>query len=77
MKTRTYTVVLDADPDGEGYTVTVPALPGCITEGGTVAEALDNVREAISLYIEGLEEAGRAVPEEVTPVVVEQVTVSA
>ncbi len=32
---RTYTVVLDPDPDEGGYTVTVPALPGCITQGET------------------------------------------
>lgn len=31
-----YTVLLDPDPDGEGYTVNVPALPGCITEGRTI-----------------------------------------
>lgn len=38
--------------DEVGYTVNVPALPGCITEGDTVEEALANAREAIGLYIE-------------------------
>lgn len=40
--------------DEVGYTVNVPALPGCITEGDTVEEALANAREAIGLYIESL-----------------------
>ena len=38
---RTYTIVLDPDPDEGGYTVTVPALPGCITQGETVEQCHD------------------------------------
>ncbi|MDP2934908.1 MAG: type II toxin-antitoxin system HicB family antitoxin [Dehalococcoidia bacterium] len=34
-----------------GYTVTVPALPGCISEGDTMEEALENIRDAIELYL--------------------------
>lgn len=49
-----YTVVLDKDTEEGGYTVTVPALPGCITEGDTVEESLEMVKEAITLYIESL-----------------------
>jgi antitoxin HicB len=48
-----YVVVLTADPEGHGYTVTVPALPGCITEGKTVDEALARVRDAIVVYLDG------------------------
>ncbi|MFA5944180.1 MAG: type II toxin-antitoxin system HicB family antitoxin [Candidatus Thermoplasmatota archaeon] len=44
-------VVLEPSDDG-GYTVTVPALPGCISEGNSKAEALRNIREAIQLYLE-------------------------
>ena len=44
-------VVLEASDDG-GYTVYVPSLPGCISEGNTRDEALENVREAIELYLE-------------------------
>jgi len=41
------------EPSDEGvYTVTVPALPGCISEGDTIEEALANIKEAISLYLE-------------------------
>ncbi len=41
------------EPSGEGgYTVYVPALPGCISEGETEEEALRNIKEAIELYLE-------------------------
>lgn len=35
----------------DGYTVTCPALPGCVSEGDTRAEAIKNIREAIKLYL--------------------------
>jgi len=44
-------VVLEPSEDG-GYTVYVPSLPGCISEGDTREEALANIREAIELYLE-------------------------
>jgi len=40
----------------EGYSVSVPGLPGCWSQGGTEEEALANIREAIALYLEPLEE---------------------
>ncbi len=42
--------------DEGGFTVYVPALPGCISEGDTLEEARLNIREAIELYLEPLEE---------------------
>lgn len=48
-------VVLEPSDDG-GYTVLVPSLPGCISEGETVEEALSNIREAIELYLEPVED---------------------
>ena len=48
-------VVLEPSEEG-GYTVHVPALPGCISEGGTKEEALANIREAIELYLEPAED---------------------
>lgn len=44
-------VVLEASEEG-GYTVRVPSLPGCVSEGETIKEALKNVREAIELYLD-------------------------
>lgn len=45
-----YTVVLEEAEEG-GYTVTVPALPGCISEGDNYDEALENIKDAIQLYL--------------------------
>jgi antitoxin HicB len=59
-----YTVVLEQEGDG-GYLATVPALPGCVTQGDDRAGALVNVREAIELYIEDCREAGDPVPTEI------------
>lgn len=46
-------VFLEPSEDG-GYTVLVPSLPGCVSEGDTREEALQNVREAIALYLESV-----------------------
>jgi predicted RNase H-like HicB family nuclease len=48
-------VILTPSEEG-GYTVYVPALPGCISEGDTKEEALANIREAIELYLEPTED---------------------
>lgn len=48
-------VVLEPNEEG-GYTVYVPSLPGCISEGETKEEALDNIKEAIELYLEPVED---------------------
>lgn len=52
-----YTVVLEQEADA-GYVVSVPALPGCVSQGDNRAKALSNIREAIELYIEDCREAG-------------------
>ncbi|MGC8933391.1 MAG: type II toxin-antitoxin system HicB family antitoxin, partial [Candidatus Methanodesulfokora sp.] len=56
-----YRVLLRKEPEG-GYTVIVPFLPGCITYGDTVEEALKNAKEAIELYIESLKEHREDIP---------------
>jgi len=48
-------IVLEASEDG-GYTVYVPSLPGCISEGDTKEDALANIKEAITLYMEPVED---------------------
>ena len=58
-----YTVVLEQEPDG-GYVVSVPVLPGCISQGDTRSEALTNIRKAIAFYIEDCCDAGDLVPTE-------------
>lgn len=52
-------------PGENGYWVAeCPSLPGCISQGRTKEEAIVNIREAIQVYIEALEEDGLAVPED-------------
>jgi predicted RNase H-like HicB family nuclease len=58
-----YTVVLQRESDG-GYVAVVPALPGCVSQGDSRAEALKNVEEAIELYLEDVREAGEPIPVE-------------
>lgn len=48
-------VILEPSSEG-GYTVYVPSLPGCISEGNTLKKALTNIREAIELYLEPVED---------------------
>ena len=59
-----YTAVFERESDG-GYVVTVPALPGCVSQGDSRDEALANIREAILAYIEALRKVGDPIPEDV------------
>ncbi len=63
MKKQRYhfNVVLRPEPDG-GFTASVPALPGCVTYGRTLAEARRMAKDAISGYVESLRKHGEAVP---------------
>jgi antitoxin HicB len=70
-----YTVILEPNYPEKGYTVRVPALQGCITYGHSKQEALTRAREAIQGFIEGLQKAGEPIPQEVTPVEMETLTV--
>jgi predicted RNase H-like HicB family nuclease len=65
-----YTVVLEHEEDG-GYVVSVPVLPGCVSQGDNRAEALKNIREAIALYDEDCRAAGDPVPTEASKEFVE------
>jgi predicted RNase H-like HicB family nuclease len=61
MKTYTYTIHLEPTEEG-GFTVTVPALPGCITEGDTVPEAIARAEECIRGFLTALAKAGKPIP---------------
>lgn len=61
MRPLSYRIILRKEPEG-GYTVLVPALPGCITYGKTVEEAIEMAKDAITGYIESLVEDGEAIP---------------
>jgi len=59
---RTYRVELHQDPGSTGWWVEVPALPGCFTQGDTVALAMERVQEAISAYLASLAKHGEPIP---------------
>ena len=63
MQALSYRILLKKEPEG-GYTVTVPSLPGCVTYGEGIEQAVAMAREAIELYIESLQEQGEAIPTE-------------
>lgn len=63
MEMLSYRVLLRKEREG-GYTVTVPSLPGCVTYGDTVEQALEMAKEAIEVYIESLREHGEDIPTE-------------
>ena len=66
----TYTVVLERERVG-GYSVHVPALPGCHTQGEDLPEALDMARDAIACHIEAMQADGEPIPSDCARVVVE------
>jgi antitoxin HicB len=57
-----YHVMLRWEPEDEVYTAWVPSLPGCVTFGNTIEEALEMVRDAIEIYVETLISHGEEVP---------------
>ncbi len=59
----TYKIHLHKEPEG-GYTVSVPALPGCITFGQDIDEAIKMAKEAIELYLEELKDRGEPIPDD-------------
>jgi predicted RNase H-like HicB family nuclease len=65
-----YRVLIEQDEDGV-FVVEVPSLPGCVSQGETRAEALENVREAIAVYLESLGAHGEPVPPPITEELVE------
>ncbi|TXT64256.1 MAG: hypothetical protein BAJALOKI1v1_590016 [Promethearchaeota archaeon] len=63
MKQLNYRILLRKEPEG-GYTVIVPSLPGCITFGEDIEEALKMAKEAILLYLESLQAHKEEIPTE-------------
>jgi antitoxin HicB len=75
QKILKYDVVFEEQSEG-GYTVIVPSLPGCISEGDTFEEAKENIVDAIKLYVEDLAADGEEIPQENTNIFIGQVTVT-
>ena len=60
-----YKVILERNDEESYYTATVPALPGCVTQGQTKEETLERVKEAIQGYLESLQKDGIPTPRDV------------
>ncbi|AGL01599.1 type II toxin-antitoxin system HicB family antitoxin [Desulfoscipio gibsoniae] len=60
---RKFKVILSWDNETQVYVVTVPALPGCVTQGKNREEALERIQEAITGHIEALKLIGEPVPQ--------------
>lgn len=61
MKVLNYTVYLQEAEEG-GYVASVPALPGCVTEGDSREEALEMIRDAVTGYIASFKKHGESIP---------------
>jgi antitoxin HicB len=64
LRERQYTIVLIPEPEEGGYSVIVPTLPGCVTQGETIEEAITMAQDAIAGWIAVAEKHGEPVPEE-------------
>src|SRR5258706_7016395 len=74
-KILSYTTIFEPAQEG-GYVVSVPALPGCVTQGETFEEATEMIKDAIEGYLAVLKEEGQEIPEEQDNVIVTKVTVA-
>jgi predicted RNase H-like HicB family nuclease len=62
MMEKSFKVILEWDDETKVYVVTVPELPGCVTQGNNRKEALERIQEAIEGHIEALNLIGMPVP---------------
>ncbi len=60
MTDKLFKIQLAIDPDSEMLVVTCPSLPGCVSQGSNVEEAINNIREAIQGYLESLKKHGES-----------------
>jgi predicted RNase H-like HicB family nuclease len=65
-----YRVLIEPDEDGV-FVAEVPSLPGCVSQGQTREQAIENIKEAIALYLESLAAHGEPVPPPITEELVE------
>ena len=75
MKFYTFEIVVEKEPEDEGYLAYSPTLPGCFSNGRTVEEARRNIREAVQQHIESLLAHGQQIPQNENLVHVEELTV--
>jgi predicted RNase H-like HicB family nuclease len=80
MTTNTYTfpIIIEKEPEDPGYFAHSPLLPGCVSDGLTIEETRENMREAVALYLDVLRERGLPIPQatDPQPIVLEDLTVA-
>jgi antitoxin HicB len=76
MATRNYTfpIIIEKEPEDPGYFAHSPLLPGCYSDGLTIEETRENMREAVQLHVEMLLEHGDSIPQAEDVVLVEEMT---
>ncbi len=75
MKFYTFEIVVEKEPEDEGYAAYTPTMPGCFSNGKTIEEARRNIREAVQQHIESLLAHGQPIPQNENLVHVEELTV--
>ena len=69
-KIHQYTAIFEPDKEMGGFTVIIPSLPGCISEGDTFEKAFENIKEAASLYLETMKKERDKFPDEYSGVII-------
>ena len=72
---RRFKVIIEPEPEG-GFSVRVPSMPGCASQGETIKETLANIKEAIELYISSLKDDNLPLPKSDVKVELREVEVS-
>lgn len=75
MKFYSFQIVIEKEPEDEGYFAYTPTVPGCFSNGKTIEQAKRNIREAVEQHLASLLAHGQAVPQEDRLVHVEELTV--
>ena len=75
MRFFTFAIVIEKEPEDEGYLAYSPSLPGCFSNGRTVEETKRNMREAITQHVAALLERGEPVPQNERLVHVEELAI--
>jgi predicted RNase H-like HicB family nuclease len=75
MKFYSFEIVIEKEPEDEGYFAYSPSLPGCLSNGRTIEETKRNIREAVQMHVASLLSHRQPVPQRENMVHVEELTV--
>ncbi len=75
MKYYSFEIVVEKEPEDDGYMAYSPTLPGCFSNGRTIEEAKRNIRDAVQQHLESLLAHGQPIPANEKLVHVEELTV--